>query len=155
MKSKQHQILIVDDNEADQFLCKMTIEALDTTIISHTAYDGKEALEVIGQRDQDIDLILVDINMPGMNGFGFLAAYQEKFSEHSAIIVMLSSTLQDDDRQKCLAYPQVKKFISKPLSTESLKECLLLLQDTPTYNQNNNQQISLSTASDTGLNTPR
>lgn len=109
------KVLIVDDNEADHFLAKMVIEDYDPKIQISYAFDGKEALALLN--DELIgypDIIFLDINMPGMNGIEFL----EQYSHHpkkASVIVMLTTSTQDQDKHDCMSFDFVKDFYTKPL----------------------------------------
>ena len=70
-------ILVVDDNEGDQFLAEHLIKKYLPDTQQLKAYDGEEALRVIAESDVKPDIILLDINMPGMDGFEFLEAYNQ------------------------------------------------------------------------------
>lgn len=112
-------VLIVDDSEPDQFLTKTVIQKYDPTIEVHQVYNGEEALEFLDSFDGKIDLILLDINMPRMNGHEFLEAYNEK-DEKSSVIVMLTSSDQDLDKEKASRFDCVIKYFQKPLSVDDL-----------------------------------
>jgi len=120
-------ILTVDDNEADQFLSEFAIQQYDPTIVINKAYDGKEALDFLESSVSPPALIFLDINMPGMNGFEFLDHFHATQTFTASIIVMLTSSINDDDYQKCIVYDNVKKVISKPLNVEVIAQCIDLL----------------------------
>ena len=112
-------VLVVDDNKADQFISEHVIKSYDATIRIDKAYDGKEALDMLSHEDYVPHYIFLDINMPRMDGMEFLEAYH-KLDNHSSIIVMLTSSVREDDYSRCMAYPHVKECIPKPLSEEKL-----------------------------------
>ena len=119
-------IMLVDDNETDQFLSEMVIEKFDPGIEVVKAYDGQEALDLLSDASEQPDVILLDINMPGMNGFEFLEEYSKDPSP-SVVIAMLSSSEQGDDREKALAYDCVVSYLVKPIDAsdlESLRNCV-------------------------------
>ena len=119
-------ILVVDDNEADQFLSEFAIQQYDENIVINKAYDGQEALNFLEACDRQPELVLLDINMPGMNGFGFLEQYHQRFSEDASITVMLTSSIREDDYNRCTAYPYVKKVVAKPLNVDVIADCIKL-----------------------------
>lgn len=112
-------VLIVDDSEIDHITVKYAFEDYDPSITIISAYDGQEALNLLASCEQPPDLILLDINMPGMNGHMFLSKYVE-VSAPSSVVIMLTSSDQYEDRKKCEAYDFVKDYITKPLEPEYL-----------------------------------
>ena len=97
-----------------------------------TAIDGSEALDYFEQifagqgetNDAAPELILLDINMPIMNGWDFLQSYVPIYADRLPMtrIIILSSTIDPEDFALARQYPVVIKFISKPLSVENLEE---------------------------------
>ena len=69
---KISSVMIIDDSDADQFLTEAIIKKTFLSIEIHQAYDGEEALETLDSMDKQPSLILLDINMPGMNGLELL-----------------------------------------------------------------------------------
>lgn len=112
-------VLVVDDNKADQFISEHVIKNYDATIRIDKAYDGEEALDMLSHEEYVPDYIFLDINMPRMDGMEFLEAYHE-LDNHTSIVVMLTSSVREDDYNRCMAYPYVKECIPKPLSEEKL-----------------------------------
>jgi CheY-like chemotaxis protein len=121
-------ILIVDDSEYDQLICRYNIESLDKDISILQAYDGQEALDILAQRTSPPDIILLDINMPRMDGFAFLEHFKTDFVENSVAqntrIAMLSSSINERDKQSSAPYPFVENILVKPITTESLNKVL-------------------------------
>ncbi|MFC3121246.1 response regulator [Agaribacter flavus] len=119
-------ILIVDDSEADQFLSAHTIAEYDPSAKIHKAYDGEEAINMLLGGDCVPDCIFLDINMPRMNGIEFLERYGKLGIPDSTVIVMLTSSIRDDDYNQCMAFPYVKACLPKPLSIDELPKYLLV-----------------------------
>lgn len=117
-------VLIVDDSEADQYLNRFKIlERLPDAEI-RTAYDGVQALTALRESDYVPDLILLDINMPRMNGFEFLEIYVDEFENSaSSVVLMLTSSLLAADQERARSYAPVRGLIRKPLD-ESWPEML-------------------------------
>ena len=130
MKLKLKSILLVDDDEAANFLHTMIIKQLDCTENIITKENGVEALEYLTSTIDGIypqpDLILLDINMPIMDGWEFLEEYEKLKDDQLAksVIVMLTTSLNPDDRKKAEVIPDISGFISKPLSRIKLEDTL-------------------------------
>ena len=121
---KLESIMLVDDDTNVNFYNKYILSELkpDITIIEFTS--GKAALDFLNGNNPDI--ILLDINMPLMDGWVFLEEYnklpKEKISQ--TIVVILTSSINPEDKQKVVNYPYVKQFYNKPLNVEALKEII-------------------------------
>ena len=123
-------VLLVDDDQTTNYLNKLLINRLVMTDKLLVALNGQEALEQvkIHCREASPDcpaLILLDVKMPVMDGFQFLAAYDElPLPEKQAIIiVMLTTSLhpQDVDRVQQL---NIAGFLNKPLTRDKLNAVL-------------------------------
>jgi len=133
MKSKLNCILLVDDDEPTNFLNKMILEDVNCAQTIEVADSGMSALDYLksaangnGNATTSPDLIFLDINMPAMNGWEFLEQYSHLEKEHKAnvVIVMLTTSLNPDDRAKASKIPDVSGFETKPLTPEKLEAIL-------------------------------
>ena len=122
---KIRSILVVDDDENDQFICEYTIRKFDPSIRILKAFDGTEALDIL-QRETP-DGIILDINMPVMNGFEFLDRYAAEFEVHAPIVAMLTSSRLGKDRERAMRYSFVKSYFEKPLQADHLRIMASLL----------------------------
>ncbi len=114
-------VMIIDDSEPDQFLSKLMVQQKNPDAKILQAYDGVEALEVLRSLDEQPEVIFLDINMPRMNGHEFLEEYSNG-GVCGSVVVMLSSSDQEDDKERALKHPCVKKYLIKPLNQDSLTE---------------------------------
>jgi CheY-like chemotaxis protein len=80
----------------------------------------KIALDALRETDSLPDLILLDINMPVLNGWEFLDAIKENEKFLSIPIYILTSSINDEDKTKAKEYPNIKDYIVKPLTREKL-----------------------------------
>ena len=112
-------ILVVDDDENDQFICEYTIRKFDPSIRILKAFDGSEALDIL--RGETPNAIILDINMPVMNGFEFLDRYAEEFEVHAPVVAMLTSSHLGKDRERAMRYSFVKSYFEKPLLADHLR----------------------------------
>ena len=127
--SRSVSVLLVDDDEINNFISiKLIKKALLNTEIM-ACLNGKFAIDQlvdIQRRDPEKmpDYILLDINMPIMNGWEFLDEYKRLNIDPlgKSKIYIISSSVFSNDINKARSYPLVKSFISKPLSVEKIKE---------------------------------
>lgn len=126
MREKLNTILLIDDDEATNFIHDMVIKQADVTQNIVAVQSGKEALSFLTQKldgeYQKPELIFLDINMPGMNGWEFLEEYNKLDDEQKGgiVTVMLTTSLNPDDEEKAKSINTVKNFLHKPLSTEMI-----------------------------------
>lgn len=121
-------IMLVDDNETDNFIHKRVIELsgfANDIIIKNS---GKSALEFLqtnaGTIEKLPDIIFLDINMPIVDGFVFLFEF-ENFTDaikEKSKIVILSSSDSKRDIDRIVDNEYVVHFITKPLSEEALDD---------------------------------
>ena len=128
--NKIRSILLVDDDEATNFINELLIDDLQITDELLVAQNGKEAIELIMQRllnspdeekKQHPQLILLDINMPVMDGFDFLEAYKAITfpGKEAAVIAVLTTSLNPRDLER-VKKAGVSNFLSKPLTEQAL-----------------------------------
>jgi CheY-like chemotaxis protein len=120
-----YSIILVDDDPINNLINKRLITKLDISDKVEEYLDAEKAIERIKNlKFKDKVLILLDINMPVMNGWDFLNSYTEKFSNRKDKIVMLSSSIEAQDRQKAFSFDVVDGFLEKPLTPEKMKSIL-------------------------------
>ena len=114
-------IMLIDDNTDDNFFHERAIKKahLDCVVTAKTS--ALDALEYI-KHDQKPhpDLVFLDINMPGMNGWDFLEEYAklDKVLQSRVVIVMLTTSENPDDQLRAKSWSLVNDFIAKPLTKE-------------------------------------
>lgn len=124
---KYNCIMLIDDSEIDNMVNAHILSKnnIAKNIIVHSsANDALNYLSKINHNSDFLipDVILLDINMPIMNGFGFLVEF-EKFDDsllNKIKVVMLTSSVDPNDIRRSKEYKTVQSFISKPLSIEHL-----------------------------------
>lgn len=103
MASAMHspvEILLVEDNEFDIEALKRAFRKADITNRLHSAIDGVEALELLRKGElSNPPLILLDINMPRMDGFEFLDALRGDDAYRSSVVFMLTTSGHGADRE--------------------------------------------------------
>jgi CheY-like chemotaxis protein len=95
-------ILLVEDNEIDVQVVQRNLKKINVQNPLHTASDGVEALEILyGKNGREKlsqpCLILLDINMPRMNGFEFLTEIRRDKEMNKNIVLMLTTSARSDD----------------------------------------------------------
>jgi len=113
-------IMVIDDDLASHMVTENVIHQYDSSIKILKADDGLEALEILDTLEQQPSLILLDINMPRMDGFEFLEEYALRENK-SNIIAMYTSSSDERDKNKTAKYPFVKKYFLKPIQVNDLE----------------------------------
>ena len=124
-------VLLVDDDPTTNFLNQRLLQRLQLASQVQVAVNGQEALALLHARHPaDVEagpaLVLLDVNMPVMNGFEFLEAYAAQIplaQQQATIIIMLSTSLLDADLLRAQQLP-IAGFLNKPLTREHLFEVL-------------------------------
>ena len=113
--------MLVDDNADDNFFHEREIKKNDLEHIIITKNLGIKALEYLKLKEEpQADLIFLDINMPGMNGWEFLREYNQldKVLQSRAIIIILTTSNIARDVARANTYSFVADYITKPLTRE-------------------------------------
>ncbi|MFM6984189.1 MAG: response regulator [Chitinophagaceae bacterium] len=128
INKKLETILLVDDDEATNFLNERIIRMSSFANNIVKANNGIQALEFlklkINNKHPQPEFILLDINMPAMNGWEFMEAYSQLDESQKAqiIIVMLSTSLNPDDEKRAREIKEINDFRSKPLTMKMFTE---------------------------------
>lgn len=130
MNKRLDLVLLIDDDEDDNFYHKRIIEKADIADHIVSLASGVEALNWLQSPEKvpssPPDLIFLDINMPRMNGWEFLEAYQALLPAHRGkiIIMMLTTSLNPADQERAQRSPYVAGFETKPLTVALLHQIL-------------------------------
>lgn len=106
-------ILLIDDDPLNNLINRKLIARVLPEVEVSEDVDAREALERI-KNDFTPDLILLDLNMPGMNGWEFLDNFQKIGKDITVFI--LTSSINSADYKRAEGYSSVKKYIEKPLN---------------------------------------
>lgn len=125
--AKLDKVQIIDDDEINNFVCYklMTKHNFANEVATFlSAHEGLDYLrEIMADNQAQLpDLILLDINMPVMNGWAFLEEYKKLIGNASQhpVLLMLSSSVYEEDIEKARQHPEVKDYITKPLTQKVL-----------------------------------
>jgi len=118
-------VMIVEDDEGLQYYMKILIARLYKEVEVIQAYDGREALDYIQDNREKIpEVILLDLNMPGMNGFEFLENWQQSYADSETNIVILTSSQKEEDKDRARTYSAVKDYLIKPVEQSDLEKVI-------------------------------
>ncbi|NLT46456.1 MAG: response regulator, partial [Thermotogaceae bacterium] len=121
---RPHQVLLVEDNKTNQLIAKSILQQVG--IESILAGDGKTAIELYSQHKEEIDLILMDLHMPILNGYE--AAKEIRKMSTSVPIVAMTADVILGVKEKC-EESGIHHYISKPFDPDhfiqTIKEIIL------------------------------
>ncbi len=115
-------VMLVDDNELDNFINKKLLESeafANTVYVHQSALSALEELKKLAASPDKLpQIIFLDIMMPDMDGFAFLAEFDKLANEIKSVskIIMLSTSESFKDLNKANQSKYVKKFLNKPLT---------------------------------------
>lgn len=112
------KILTVDDSQTVRSMVKQVVSVLDVEVLE--AENGKLALDLLNHHDGVIDLILLDWEMPVMNGNDCLKAIKADKRFRSIPVIMLSAVSEKDKIIDAIR-SGAKQYITKPFSSEDLQ----------------------------------
>ncbi len=127
---KIETICIIDDDEIYQLFTKKSVLRINDRYEILSYINGRNAVQGLQQRlDANTampDLILLDINMPVMDGWQFMEAFlaMKPQIQKAITIYIVSSSIAPSDKDKANSYAAIAGFISKPLDIETLQKLL-------------------------------
>jgi two-component system, sensor histidine kinase and response regulator len=113
------RVLAVDDNEINLQVAQELLQ--DVGVLVQTAGDGEQAVQKV--RDAEFDLVLMDMQMPVMDGLAATRAIRQLPDRASLPIVAMTANAMDQDRQRCID-AGMNDFLSKPIDPDRLLEML-------------------------------
>jgi CheY-like chemotaxis protein len=111
------KLMVVDDDEIFVYLIQSIAKNLSTPLEIKTAKNGKEAFSVLSEFTPDI--LLLDLNMPVMNGWKFLQEIEDQSIRYKLFVV--SSSIDPEDKRMAEENKHVKGFVEKPVTREILE----------------------------------
>ncbi|MFC6999226.1 response regulator [Rufibacter roseus] len=125
--SKYQKVFLIDDDEIHNFLCESVIRNHQFASSVSSFLWAEEALEALTKiTEQDPagfpEIIFLDINMPGMDGWEFIEEYKKLPNEltQNCLLFVLSSAVDKNDITHARNLSEVSDFFSKPLTTDIL-----------------------------------
>ena len=120
---KTIRILAVDDNLVNQFLIQSIILKLYPKVEIITAQTGEESIEIF-QKSSNFDLILMDLQLPGISGYEASKKIKKMMKNKLTPIVALSATKMEDMISKG-KMAGIDDFLSKPILPEATRNILI------------------------------
>ena len=127
---KMKTILLVEDNPDDVFLMRRIFRKENITATLEVVTDGKQAVEYLEAKDKRRgddasafpDLIFLDLKLPFLDGFDVLAWIRRSFTIAPVPVVILTSSLEDQDREKASAFGV--PFLVKPPTAKMVHDAI-------------------------------
>jgi signal transduction histidine kinase/HAMP domain-containing protein/ActR/RegA family two-component response regulator len=110
------KVLLVDDDMRNVFALTSALEQYGITVVR--AEKGKEAIDVL-KRSTDIDVVLMDIMMPGLDGYDTVRILRQEKKYETLPIIAVTAKAMPDDREKCLR-AGATDYIAKPVNIDAL-----------------------------------
>jgi len=128
------KLLVIDDDDINNFLLGHLLKKSDYLVESTMFTDPVLGFDYITNsrtENKEVDLILLDINMPQMTGWDVLNELRIEGHSLQKVkkIYMLSSSVHNADMEKAKEYPEVSGFISKPITINFLSKIFLEIID--------------------------
>ena len=114
-----NRVMTVDDDRFDQLAYRRILKKTNAEIDLLPFQYATEALEYLkSPTRQPVDVILLDINMPRMNGFEFLEAAKTELENQ--IVIMVTTSMDPQDRSRAETFAPVRGYFSKPLTIDDI-----------------------------------
>jgi response regulator RpfG family c-di-GMP phosphodiesterase len=129
MKSITYPFILIDDDPLNNLICQMTIEMVQGKTDIKSFQNPEIGLkyiqsEFIQQKNGDTTILLLDLSMPVMSGWEFLERFDDlsKAVKNSINIYILSSSIDERDQKRSYANKNVRGFLVKPLTKDSINQ---------------------------------
>ena len=123
MQSEGLHIVMIEDDEINGYISEHVIRKAGETI-DFWAQDGESAIEYL--RTHKADLILLDLNLPAIDGFDILDQIRERNLQNQGVIAVLTSSSRSSDKLKAEESGKVDRYILKPLERQSFLDLIEL-----------------------------
>ncbi|MDT0650736.1 response regulator [Autumnicola edwardsiae] len=119
---------IIDDDPIFVFGAKKIMQFADFCNSFMVYHNGEEAINglksIILAKEKLPDIILLDLNMPIMDGWQFLDEFTQIPTEHEITIYIVTSSIDPEDINRAKSYNRVTNYLVKPISIEGLRKIL-------------------------------
>ncbi len=126
------RVMLIDDSETDLLYTRLMLERSGRDYAVQEFDSAIDALRYLREPSSvPPDLILLDLNMPGMSGFEFLQAYESEpgpAGARAAVVVMLTTSPDQRDRERASRHACVRGYVTKPIDPPTAAALIDLLQ---------------------------
>lgn len=122
--------MLIDDEPVDRMIFERAVRRSDMVDGTVTCASAQAALDYFADpATPHVDVVFLDVNMPGMNGLEFLEAATDRFGPDfaGACVVMLTAQLAQNDRARAEQFGIVQDFFDKPLRAAHLAQAAQML----------------------------
>ncbi len=125
--SSGFKVMLIDDTEVDAYISKRILTKSNFSSEIMEFYSAEKALDYLQENSKNLNalpqIIFLDIHMPAMDGFDFLEKFRSIEGEihNFCKIIMLTSSMNENDILQAKNYPDVLKFLIKPIQMEQLQ----------------------------------
>jgi CheY-like chemotaxis protein len=117
------RFFLIDDDQDDHEILIAALQEIDGSIICHTALTGEDGLHKLDSQSFRPDLIFLDLNMPGMNGFDVLKELKKSIRLKNIPVVIFSTSSNPKDIKETESLG-AHTFITKPSQYADLRDLL-------------------------------
>jgi CheY-like chemotaxis protein len=114
-------VLIIDDDEDDRFFMEQAFKTDSPATQLYLAPGGQQALDLLGSAHPLPDVVILDLNMPGLNGFEVLERLKQSAQHRHIPVVILTTSDSSDDQERCRQLGATE-FITKPTTYDGLSD---------------------------------
>ena len=131
MTQDKLNFIVIDDSKLDCFIAEKIIRNTGVSNDVRSFTDAREALSYIKDKpagSTNSTVLIVDIQMPVMNGFEFIEAFEQlpQAVQDNYLVYVLSSSINENDLNRVRSYKSVKHFLNKPLNSSTLTALILI-----------------------------
>ena len=114
------KILIIDDDNRNIFALSAVLKAKKYNCVSATS--GEQGLEIL-KADKDIGVVLMDMMMPGMDGYQAMAVMNQDLDLKHVPVIAVTAQAMLGDRERCLEAGAIG-YVSKPINVDQLTDLI-------------------------------
>ena len=118
------EFCVIDDDKIYQFLVEKTIKSVNDEFIVNLFKDGLDAITTFKRKGICCTIILLDLNMPNMDGWQFIKEYEKLYAHKNGThkIYIATSSISKADREKANQYKIVQGYLTKPITKQKIKD---------------------------------